>query len=286
MRNIFLFIRRYFNVLLFLFLQGISIYFIIHYSKYHKAVFTNTTNQFTGKINEQYNNIEYYFRLKQTNKLLVEANEKLYNKLKADFELPDSSSKNFIDTIRIDSLEQYRKYQYLRAKVVSNSVVGPNNFIVITRAGMVQQFKEGMGIVDPGNGVVGIITEVSNDYAVVMSLLHTDSHISGKLFRGGETGTLSWDGKTPNIISLTGIPQSAKVAIGDTIISSGFSTSFPKGMMIGLIVEVQPEKSTNNFNIKFKSSANFYNLEFVYAIDNKQTVIINKLLDKIKKQGQ
>ncbi len=286
MRNIFLFIRRYFNVLLFLFLQGISIYFIIHYSKYHKAVFTNTTNQFTGKINEQYNNIEYYFRLKQTNKLLVEANEKLYNKLKADFELPDSSSKNFIDTIRIDSLEQYRKYQYLRAKVVSNSVVGPNNFIVITRAGIVQQFKEGMGIVDPGNGVVGIITEVSNDYAVVMSLLHTDSHISGKLFRGGETGTLSWDGKTPNIISLTGIPQSAKVAIGDTIISSGFSTSFPKGMMIGLIVEVQPEKSTNNFNIKFKSSANFYNLEFVYAIDNKQTVIINKLLDKIKKQGQ
>ena len=286
MRNIFLFIRRYFNVLLFLFLQGISIYFIIHYSKYHKAVFTNTTNQFTGKINEQYNNIEYYFRLKQTNKLLVEANEKLYNKLKADFELPDSSSKNFIDTIRIDSLEQYRKYQYLRAKVVSNSVVGPNNFIVITRAGIVQQFKEGMGIVDPGNGVVGIITEVSNDYAVVMSLLHTDSHISGKLFRGGETGTLSWDGKTPNIISLTGIPQSAKVAIGDTIISSGFSTSFPKGMMIGLIVEVQPEKITNNFNIKFKSSANFYNLEFVYAIDNKQTVIINKLLDKIKKQGQ
>ena len=286
MRNIFLFIRRYFNVLLFLFLQGISIYFIIHYSKYHKAVFTNTTNQFTGKINEQYNNIEYYFRLKQTNKLLVEANEKLYNKLKADFELPDSSSKNFIDTIRIDSLEQYRKYQYLRAKVVSNSVVGPNNFIVITRAGIVQQFKEGMGIVDPGNGVVGIITEVSNDYAVVMSLLHIDSHISGKLFRGGETGTLSWDGKTPNIISLTGIPQSAKVAIGDTIISSGFSTSFPKGMMIGLIVEVQPEKSTNNFNIKFKSSANFYNLEFVYAIDNKQTVIINKLLDKIKKQVQ
>ncbi len=286
MRNIFLFIRRYFNVLFFLFLQGISIYFIVHYSKYHKAVFTSTTNQFTGKINEQYNNIKYYFRLKQTNKSLAEANEKLYNKLKADFELPDSSSKNFIDTIRIDSLEQYRKYQYLGAKVVSNSVVGPNNFIVIKRGGIAQQFKEGMGIVDPNDGVVGIITEVSNDYAVVMSLLHTDSHISGKLFRGGETGTLSWDGKTPNIISLTGIPQTAKVAIGDTIISSGFSTSFPKGMMIGLIVEVQPEKSTNNFKIKFKSAANFYNLEFVYAIDNKQTEIISKLLEKIKKQGQ
>ena len=102
-----------------------------------------------------------------------------------------------------------------------------------------QQIKEGMGIIDPNSGVVGIVTDVSADYAVVMSLLHKDSHLSGKLLKGGETGTLNWDGKTPNIISLTGIPKSAKVAKGDTIISSGFSTSIPKGMMIGIVEEVK-----------------------------------------------
>ena len=286
MRNIFLFIRRYFNFLFFLLLQGISIYFIVHYSRYHKAMFSNTANQLTGKVNEQFNTIGYYFRLKKTNDSLTAAIEKMYNKLKTDFEIPDSSSKYVVDTIRVDSLEQFRKYQYLRAKVVSNSVVGPNNFIVIAREGASKQLKEGMGIVDPNSGVVGIITDVAKDFAVVMSLLHTDSHISGKLLHGGETGTLTWDGKTPNIISLTGIPKSAKVAKGDTIISSGFSTSFPKGMMIGVVDEVIPEKSTNNFKIKFRSAANFYNLEFVYAIDNRQSDDINKLLDKAKKQGQ
>lgn len=285
MRNIFLFIRRYFNVLFFLLLQGISIYFIVHYSRYHKAMFSNTMNQVTGKINKEYSKVEYYFQLKKTNDSLVAANERLYNKLRMNFELPDTSSKMVIDTIQVDSLEQYRKYQYLAAKVVSNSVVSQNNFIVLGR-GQAQQLKEGMGIIDPNSGVVGIITEVSRDYAVVMSLLHTDSHISGKLLHGGETGTLNWDGKTPNILSLTGIPKSAKVAKGDTIISSGFSTSFPKGMMIGIVQEVTPEKSTNNFKIKFRSSANFYNLEFVYAIDNKQAENINKLLDNVKKQGQ
>lgn len=285
MRNIFLFIRRYFNFLFFLLLQGFSIYLILHYSLYHKAVFTNTANQLTGKINEQYNKVEYYFQLKKTNDSLVKANEKLYNKLKSDFELPDTTSKMMIDSIRIDSMERFRRYLYLNAKVVANSVVAQNNFIVLGR-GEAQQLKEGMGVVDPNSGVVGIITELSKDYAVVMSLLHKDSHISGKLMHGGETGTLNWDGKIPNIITLTGIPKSAKVARGDTIITSGFSTSFPKGMLIGYIEEIIAEKSTNNYLIKLRSAANFYNLEFVYAIDNRQTEDIKTILDKAKKQTQ
>ena len=285
MRNIFLFIRRYFNFLFFLLLQGFSIYLIVHYSRYHKAMFTSTANQFTGMINAQYDKAKYYLKLKKTNDSLVKANERLYNKLRSDFELPDTSTKVMIDTIRVDSLEQFRRYNYFSAKVVANSVAAQNNFIVLGR-GAAQQMKEGMGIIDPNSGVVGIITEVSNDYAVVMSLLHKDSHISGKLMHGGETGTLNWDGKTPNIITLTGIPRSAKVAKGDTIISSGFSTSFPKGMMIGYVDEIIAEKSTNNYLLKLRSAANFYNLEFVYAIDNKQADEILKIQEKAKKQIQ
>ena len=285
MRNIFLFIRRYFNFLFFLLLQGFCIYLIVHYSKYHNAVFGNIANQLTGKVNTQYSRVEHYFRLKKTNDSLVSANEKLYNKLKANFELPDTSSKTVIDTIRVDSVEQHRKYTYFGAKVVYNSVASQNNFIVLGR-GQAQQLKEGMGIIDPNNAVVGIITELSNDYAVVMSLLHKDSHISGKLLKGGETGTLNWDGRIPNIISLIGIPKSAKIAIGDTIISSGFSTSLPKGMIIGTVTELIPEKSTSNYLIRFRSATNFYNLEYVFAIDNKQTEDINNLLDKVKKKIQ
>ena len=90
MRNIFLFIRRYFNLLLFLFLQVFSIYLIVHYSRYHNAIFSSASNQLTGKVNKQFSRVEYYFQLKKTNDSLVKANAKLYNKLKADFELPDT----------------------------------------------------------------------------------------------------------------------------------------------------------------------------------------------------
>lgn len=285
MRNIFLFVRRYFNFILFLLLQGFSIYLIVHYSRYHNAIFSKTANQVTGKINEKYNSITSYFSLKRTNDSLVAANEMLYSKLKSDFALPDTASNFLVDSIKVDSMERFRKYHYYPAKVVYNSVASQNNFIVLSR-GASQNIKKDMGVIDPNTGVVGVVTDVSAGYAVVMSLLHKDSHLSGKLLKGGETGTLNWDGKTPNIISLGGIPKSAKVAVGDTVISSGFSTSIPKGMMMGIVQEVKSDKSTNNHLIKFRSSANFYNLEFVYVIDNKQAEEIKEILEKEKQKTQ
>ncbi|MEO7045652.1 MAG: rod shape-determining protein MreC [Ferruginibacter sp.] len=283
MRNIFLFIRRYFNFLIFLVLQVLSIYLIVHYNRYHEAMFDNTANNITGKINEQYNKVEYYFQLKRTNDSLVKANEVLYNKLKVNFYLPDSATKTQIDTLRIDSLVEYRRLTYLHAKVVSNSITSATNYIVLS-GDNVKKFRQGMGIVDANNGVIGIVTEVSGNYAVVMSILHKDSHISGKLLKSGEVGTLSWDGKQPNIVTLNNIPKSAKIVKGDTIITSGLSTTFPKGLMLGRVEEVFAETATNNFRIKFHTAANFYNLEYAYAIINDQQEPVNKILEKLKKQ--
>ncbi|RZM19268.1 MAG: rod shape-determining protein MreC, partial [Pedobacter sp.] len=263
MRNIFFFIRRYFNFLTFLLLQVLCIYFIVNYSKYHQAMFGGSANQVTGRINKEYDKVEYYFRLRKTNDSLVRANEILYNKLRSNFNLPDSTVRSVIDTIRIDSILQYRNFNYLHAKVVSNSVSAQNNFFVINGLN-VRGLKAGLSVVDVNDGAAGVITEVDGDYAVVMSLLHKDSKINGKLLKSGETGTVSWDGKQPNILTLTGIAKSAKVVKGDTIITSGASVSFPKGIMIGTVDEVFAEKSTSNFRITLRSSANFYNLEYIY----------------------
>lgn len=280
MRNIFLFIRRYSTFLLFFLLQVFSIYLIVHYNKYHSAVFGNTANQLTGKINTQYNKVEDYFSLRKTNDSLVKANEQLYNKLKENFQIPDSVSKIVVDSIKVDSLVKFRKYKYMQATVVANSVAEQNNYIVINR-GKNQQVKVGMGVIDINNGVVGIVSDVSDDFAVIMSLLHKkDSRLSSKLFKSGEIGTITWDGVQPNILQFSGIPKSAKVAKGDSIITSGYSTYFPKGMMIGTVTEVTPEKSNNNFFIKVKSSADFYNLQYVHVIDNLQQAEINNLLNK------
>jgi rod shape-determining protein MreC len=285
MRNVFLFIRRYFNFLFFLLLQLLSIYLVVHYNRYHEALGTAYMNEITGRVNEKYNKVDYYLQLKKTNEQLARDNEVLRNQLLQNFEHPDTSSKIVTDSIPFDTLGNRRKWLYQQAKVVSNSVTMQNNFIVLGR-GAAQQLKKDEGVIDPNNGVVGIVTDISDNYAVVMSLLHKDSKISVKLKKGGDAGQVIWDGKEPNRLSLIDIRKSARVAKGDTVLTSGFTTTFPYGLLVGTIDEIIPDKSTNNYIIKIKSAANFYSLQYVYAIDNFQKDDINKLLEKAKKQNQ
>lgn len=281
MRNILFFIRRYANFILFLFLQGFSIYLITHYNTFHNAVGSAFMNEITGKVNDQYTSIDEYLKLKNTNQQLTRENERLRNELKSNFSSIDTGSKVVVDSIPYDTLGSRRKWTYFSAKVVANSVTTPNNFIVLSR-GANEQLKKDEGVVDPNNGVVGIITDISDHYAVVMSLLHKDSKISAKLKNGGDAGQVIWDGKEPNRLVLTDIRKSAKVVKGDTVLTSGFTPTFPYGMLIGTIDEVVADKRTNNYIIKLKSSANFYNLQFVYAIDNAEKEEINKLIEKAK----
>ncbi len=285
MRNIFLFIRRYFNFLLFLVLQGICLFMVFNYNSYHNAMFMNIANEVTGKIYKQYNNVEYYFQLKKTNDSLVRANEMLYNKLKQDFEMPDTVNKIAIDTIRVDSLEKYRKYRYMEAKVIGNSVSLPNNYIQVNR-GSLQGLQKDMGVIDVNGAVVGTVIDVSNNYAVVMSLLHHQSNTSAKLKKSGEVGNIIWDGKRPNSVLLKDIGKNAKVSKGDSVITSGFSDKFPYGLLIGTIDEIVEDKSTNVYTLKVKTAANFYSLEFVNIINNLQKDEPAELLKRVKKVNE
>lgn len=282
MGNIFLFIRRYFNLIFFLLLQVLCIYLIVHYNTYHSAVASVYMNEVTGRVNEQYNKVDYYMQLKKTNQQLVQDNERLRNLMKENFEIPDTATKLVTDSIPYDTLGTHRKWIYQAAKVVSNSVSGQNNFIVLGR-GSAQQLQKDEGVIDPNNGVVGIITDVSENYAVVMSLLHKDSKINALLKKdalGG--GTVIWDGKEPNYLTMINVRRSVKVAQGDTIITSGITTTFPRGLLIGTVETVAPDKGSNNYIIKIKSTVNFFNLQYAYAIDNYQKEEVKTLVEKAR----
>lgn len=283
MRNIFLFIGKYIYFLVFVALQIICLVLIVQNSKYHHSMFASTANVITGKINEKYDNSASYFRLKRINDSLVKANEALYNKLRANYSIPDSLTKHVIDTLRInDSTTQYRQYTYYGAKVVSNSVLSQANYLVLSGQN-VAHFKKDMGVMDINGNVVGIVTDISGDYVVVMSLMHKDSHISGKLFKTGEVGTVIWGkGQSPNELTFTNIPKSAKLAVGDSVVTSSYSTAFPKGLMIGRIKAIDKESANSNYRILLRSAADFYNLEYVYAIANNQQEAIEKVIKDIK----
>ncbi len=282
MRNIFLFIRIYFNFIFFLFLMGVSLYMLFTYNRFQHTAYSSVAGEITGKINIQYNGVEYYFKLKKTNDSLVKANATLYNKLKQDYEMPDTTTKLAIDTLKIDTLFHKRKYLYMPAKVVGNSVSQPNNYLQLHR-GSLQGVSRDLGVTDINNNVVGTVVDVSKNYSVVMSMLHRQSNISAKLKKTGETGSIVWDGVQPNVVILKDISKDVRVGKGDSVITSGFSDKFPFGLLIGTVIEVSNDNSTGTHIIKIKTGANFYNLQYVNIINNLQKDEPQQLLKSVKK---
>ncbi|HUR11447.1 MAG TPA: rod shape-determining protein MreC [Flavitalea sp.] len=281
MRNIFLFIRRYFNFLFFLVLQIIALSFLFRYNKFHEAAFMGVANEITGRIGDRYNNVEYYFHLKKTNEALARENENLLNRLRADYDAPDSSSTLVNDTIRFDTLEPYRKYRYRSARIVNNSLALQNNYITIHR-GENQGVKKDMGVISP-QGFVGTVMNTSENFAVVMSLFNRQSNVSARLKKTGELGKIQWEGETVDYVSMVNVPKSVQVAKGDTIVTSGYSLTFPYGITIGTVISILDEKSSNFYVLKVKPATNFFNVQYVNVIENLQKEEQKKLEDASKK---
>ena len=284
MRNVFLFIRRHFNFLFFLVLQIIALSFLFRFNKYHEAAFLNVSTEITGRVNERYNNIEYYFQLKKTNESLVQENLRLRQQLKENYEAPDSARRLINDTIKVDTGRSILKYRILEAKVVGNSVTSPANYLTIHR-GFDQGIRPNMGVTGP-QGIVGSVVNVSKNFATVQSMLHYQFRVVAKLKHNNETGTIQWDGQSPFFVTMKNIPRSVKVDIGDTVLTTQISSLFPANLMVGTVSEIVPDATSNFYTLKIRTATSFSTIEYVYVIDNLQYDEQKKLEDSTRKKIQ
>lgn len=282
MRNLFLFFRRFSTLVFFLFLQVVAILLLVKYNKSHEAAYMQLSYEITGRINKQANKVESYFSLGENNRRLAEENNRLKNTLPQNFTSIDTTGRLVADSVKWDSTGQQRKYLYRMARVVNNSVSFQNNYITIER-GSFQGVTKGQAVVAAG-GIVGVVTDASNNYATVMSLLHRNSRPTVMLKNGLVSGTLIWDGRNPSLLQLTGIPKSTKLAKGDTVLTSNLSINFPPGLMVGTIDKVEEDKGGNNYILQLKPGANFFSLQFVDAIENIMGKEQAELEAKAKKQ--
>lgn len=246
--------------------MGISLAILINYNQTYQVVFSNAANETTGKVGAQYNNIEYYFRLKRTNDSLVKENAELRGLLKSSFESPDTSKVIKIDSLLKDTLGRVRKFRFLPAKVVNNDISDQNNYLTLYR-GSKQGVAKDMGVIGP-QGIVGKVILVSDNYSRVMSLLNRNSKVSAMTKRGFYTGLADWDGKDPRYITLHNIPKSAKVKIGDSILTSNLSGSYPPGIMVGTVAAIGGDPGSGFYELKIKTATDFYNLQYAYLVDN------------------
>lgn len=268
MRNFLRFIVQHHFLILFLLLETLSLFLLFNTNPYHKVRFYNYSHAMAGRWSSKVENILDYFSLRSENQKLADENAYLYNRMGSSFTVV------FADSAYMGDSLMPRKFLYLTAKVVNNTVNKQFNYLTLDK-GRMGGIEPEMAVIG-SQGIVGIVKSVSDNYSSVLSLLNRDFRVSAKIESNGYFGPLSWNGVSPEYATLVDIPFHVKVSKGDTVVTSGFGGIFPEGYLIGTIFDYRL-KGGNYFEIKVKLSTDFRKLNFVHVVKNFAKVEIDSL---------
>jgi rod shape-determining protein MreC len=257
MRTLLRFIVRYQFVLIFLLLEGVSIWLLASNNFYQRAAFGNITRGISGNIYRRIESATKYLRLNDANEHLLRENIVLRSRLAQLTVHLEEYSHLAVDT-------SYDKgFIFVPARIISNSVDKQHNYLMIN-VGRKHGVAEEMGVVS-SDGVVGIVTAVSENYATVISLLNIDLKISARVKKNRYFGSLYWNGKDYRQVVLSEIPNHVLLTKGDTVVTSGFSSMFPADLLLGTVREV--DKSLGNFlNVTIDLAEDFRKVDHVWVV--------------------
>lgn len=260
MRIILHFLKQNYYIFLFFLLEGISFALVVQYNAFQSSRFYEFTTEVRGVFsfwNDEYRSMWY---LRQNNESLQRENAILRAELESSKLLSEHPSRSVTDSI-------YRQmYTFIPANVISNSTTKRNNHLVID-CGKKAGIEVGMAVIC-ADGVVGIVERVTDRFSSVMSILHSDSKISAKIIPDGFSGSLIWDGLNYRKALLTDVPSNFKVDIGDEVVTSGYSLSFPAGIPIGTVDEVLDNEEADFHRLRIRFSTEYNTLKEVYVVKN------------------
>ena len=276
MRNLLEFLSKYYHWLLFLVLEVVSIVLLFQYNSYQGSVWFSTSNALVGKVYEVDAAIESFFSLTKVNENLTRRNfylERQVNQLRRLY----ADITRDTTVVERAELEFLGRYELIPAKVVSNSIDRTDNLMTIDR-GRKDGVEVDMGVAC-GNGVVGVVYLASDHYSVVMPVLNYHSRISCSIRHRGYFGYLKWSGGDASIAYVEDVPRHAKFKRGDWVETSGYSSIFPPGVLVGKIVEVYNSRDGLSYKLKVQLTTDFGNVRDVCVISDKGIAERTRLME-------
>ncbi|MBF1545655.1 MAG: rod shape-determining protein MreC [Prevotella salivae] len=265
MRNLLDFLVKYNYWFLFLFLEAVSFVLLFQFNSYQGSVWFSSANAVTGKLYETSSEIESYFQLSKINSELTQRNLYLEQRLhKLEKQIGDSAADSAMEkSLLVKSLQPYR---LIPAKVISMTAGRLDNLITINK-GEVDGIKKDMGVVC-GTGVVGIVYLTSKHYSIVIPILNSQSNISCVIQGRGYFGYLHWTGGDVSQAYVDDVPRHAHFRLYDNVVTSGYSSVFPAGIIVGKILHVYNSADQMSYRLRVKLSTDFGKLRDVCVVDN------------------
>lgn len=266
MRRLIEFIVAHSNIFIFLIYAAISLTLLFSFNPYQSSVFFTTANNMVGKYYTYTGHVSGYFGLRDIN-----------------MELQKQNSELKIEVARLtEELKKIKGEITYQEKYTSDTIVGPvsygvaqvvnvttayaYNYVTINK-GRIDGIVDGMGIINH-DGVVGIVSAVSDHFAVVISLLNPKLRLSCKIKGSEYFGSLTWDGQSPEYMTLEELPRHVTFERGDTVVTSGYSSAFPEGLAVGIVEDYDREEYDDNFySVRVKLTTDYFRLGDVCIID-------------------
>ena len=256
-----LLLKKYDYVVVFLLLVVVSVVLMSRTSYYQSSKLISWTNSIAGGWYQGVHSIGGYFGLKGENDRLAAENARLKAQLASSYISYTDSSFTVNDTV-------YRqRYSYTEAQVIKNSWSQQNNYIMIGK-GRIHGIEPDMAVISP-DGIVGVVMSVSDNFATVMPVLHSDSHNSVKVKATGISGSLVWDGKDYRHAQVIDVPATHPLQEGDTIVTSGLANDFPEGIPVGYVVKAEAMSGSGFYKVQIRLATDFNKLSHVYVINNR-----------------
>ena len=212
----------------------------------------------------------YANELESINEILFRENQQLLAQNQQLLELV--SEQQYRDSAQM--LEVQNRFQYIPAEVIRNETNRQHNVIFLNK-GRADGVRPDMGVVTT-RGIIGFVNGVSEHFCQVVSLLDIDRGITGTLAKSNTFGPVRWDGVRYNQVIMDEIPIHTTYAIGDTVVSSGYSQLFPKNIPIGTVASHKLIDGVSH-RLYLDLFEDFRSLHFVYIVYNNQETEIESL---------
>ena len=280
MNNLIDFIKRNFHFFLFAVLLVLSFVMLGTSMEYSRYKFALVCQNMVGPIQKSWAEKMRLFQLGTENEELTRQNIALlreHNNMfiqKNDTVMTKMSETDSLHTTSV------RLYDYSYAHVIYKTTDQAFNYMILDK-GSKDGVRRDMAVTGPA-GVVGVVSDVSPNFASVIPVLHPDSRISAIISPINQVGTVIWEGVNPAEASLENIPQHLNIHIGDSVLTSGYSNIFPQGLLIGTVKEVKVGKNASFLTIKVRLATDFKRLQTVYLIENLYKTEIDTLKQAFK----
>ena len=267
MHNLTEFLAKHNHWFVFLVLEVLSMVLLFRYNSYQGSVWFSSANAVTGKVYGWDSAVESYFSLSGVNSQLTQRNAFLEQQVRMlDDSIARLTRSQEAAVTRLSSMVPFQGCRLIPAKVVANMVNRYDNLITIDK-GSADGVKRDMGVVC-GMGVVGIVYLVSEHYSIVIPALNSHSNISCTIQRRGYFGYLRWRGGSSQLAYLEDVPRHAHFKLGDNVVTSGYSSVFPPGVMVGKVLHVFNSADGLSYRVQVKLSTDFARLRDVCLVDD------------------